>query len=151
MLGHELHMDKLWVSKYLDSKTLFISFLRGIKPSSVLVSNMWPLLGGHTRRNQTFPLGSSFCSHHGAVSRHMFMLLHHLGAFWVSHKYFTYSLFCNAVMGFSLPNETYWHETFRFKLKAALWYPTINPMNELFLLNRDIIVNNKIDRIMNTV
>lgn len=127
---------------------VFIFFLRGIKPSSLLVPNMWPLLGGHTRRNQTFPLGSSFCSHHGAVSRHMFMLLHHLGTFWVSHKWFTYSVFCNVVMG---NNETYWHETFRIKLKAALWYPTRNSVHELLHMNCDIIVNNKVDRIMNTV
>lgn len=102
-LNLHLDMNYIWINckchQYLDSKTVFICFLRGIKPSSVLVPNMWPLLGGHTRRNQTFPLGSSFCSHHGAVSRHMFMLLHHLGAFWVSHKWFTCSVFCNAVMG----------------------------------------------------
>lgn len=143
-------MNYIWINceyhQYLDSKIVFVCFLRGIEPSSVLVLNMWPLLGGHTRRNKTFPLGSSFCSDHGAVSRHMFMLLHHLGAFWVSHKWFIYSVFCNAIMGCSLSNET-----FRIKLKAALWHPTINSVHELMHLNSHIIVNNKIDRIMNTV
>lgn len=141
----------MWVPQHLDSKTVFICFLRGIKPSSVLVPNMWPLLGGHTRRNQAFPLGSSFCSRHGAVSWHMFMLLHHLGAFWVSQRWFTHYFFCNAVKECSLPNGTCWHDKFRIKCQAVLWYPTINTVHELLHLNCDIIINTKIDKIMNIV
>lgn len=63
-------------------------FFRGPEPGSLLVPNMWSVLGRHTRGNQTLSLGSGFCSCHGALSWHMFMLLHHLGAFWVSHKWF---------------------------------------------------------------